>query len=72
MPNSEPERRSAPHCDLGVTGKRLRQALPAVPPSASFREQLKRAIGSQLLALDAGPSPHTTTTSAGPEPIADR
>ena len=32
-------------CDLGVTGKRLRRALPPVAPAAGFRMDLRQQLG---------------------------
>ncbi len=42
MPTPKP--RTAPHCDLGVTGKRLRRALPKVSAPPAFREALRRSL----------------------------
>jgi hypothetical protein len=43
MPESK-RRNAAPHCELGVTGKRLRRALPTISPPVAFRTALKEAI----------------------------
>jgi len=45
-------------CALGVTGKRLRRALPLVSPAPAFRAALKQM-------LDAGDPGSTPLTGAG-------
>jgi hypothetical protein len=42
-------RPAAAGCDLGVTGKRVRRALPAVAPPPAFRAELGRRINQRLL-----------------------
>jgi hypothetical protein len=39
--------RHAPACDLGLTGRRVRKALPAIAPPSAFRERLRSAITDQ-------------------------
>lgn len=46
MPESRPGN-TTPQCELGVTGKRVRRALPAVSPPLAFRAALKAAICGQ-------------------------
>lgn len=46
MPESK-RRDPPPRCELGVTGKRLRRALPTVSPPLAFRAALKEAICGQ-------------------------
>lgn len=50
MPQAQP---AAPRCDLGVTGQRLRRALPPVSPSPAVRAALREVIVS----LSATPTP---------------
>jgi hypothetical protein len=43
-------RRSRPipaRCELGVTGKRVRRALPLIPPPPSFRDALQRELSQR-------------------------
>jgi len=39
---------------LGVTGKRVRHAFPAISPSPAFRAALKEVISNQLTASSEG------------------
>ncbi|MGH2587316.1 MAG: hypothetical protein ACRDJE_20565 [Dehalococcoidia bacterium] len=47
----KPDRPAMPRCDLGVTGKRVRRALPAISPPPTFRTALKQAVSYQLSAV---------------------
>jgi hypothetical protein len=38
-------RRAAPRCELGVTGKQVRRALPLIPPRPAFRAALGERLG---------------------------
>jgi len=40
-----PKRRAAPRCELGVTGKQVRRALPLIPPHPAFRAALGERLG---------------------------
>jgi hypothetical protein len=56
MSVSAPERRTKQQgiaCELGVTGKRVRRALPTVAPAPLFRARLRAQLG--LLASPAPP-----------------
>lgn len=63
-------RRTAPRCDLGVTGKRLRNALPAIPPPAPFRHALKLLISGQWSTVDGPAVIGADPPSAQPQPSA--
>ena len=45
----------AARCDLGVTGKQVRRALPLIPPSPSFRDALRRELWRRTQGPDMEP-----------------
>jgi hypothetical protein len=57
-------RRSRPpsvSCDLGVTGKQVRRALPLIPPPPSFRDALRQELSQRV----SGPAIGTRVSMAG-------